>query len=286
MAYPTLAGCIMAVVFFWVAGKKYKPAARKMAGAWQEEWGARPASLRDFIKGAVERFEATGTPNHKRRYDRARATISKGLATIIELFVAGHADYAGPGTRAQAICSRSYWLSLQDAYAASAAFRAAVDAEVSNPPIYARRDGWRVLLARMKRAHPGIVRTKLDFRMTLDEGQMLDRRVAACAAILLIQADPHYLDRVIWIDEAKIRIGYPGSKPIYWYHDAYDSGAHMVVEVPSHWFSHHIDLHFYVAVNARLGLIDVQFTTGTTPPVQRHGERYMKLEPGDTYQVG
>ena len=106
----------------------------------------------------------------------------------------------------------------------------------------------------------------------------MERQMAAAAALEEVEKDPTYLQRVVFLDEAKIWLTKrTGARRKVWV-DAHDQGVRHVLrakKLPKGVAK--LCLHFYVAVNAQLGAFFFQFTTGTTDITRDYMQLHLKL---------
>jgi hypothetical protein len=250
-------------------------AAEMLRGRWKAEWGDYPSNPEHFIRDAQQRLMGTGTPGYKRHVARAPVAPRAQLPRALELFKAGCEVAVAQSEGQPPVMVHRFYSGMGDALAHCPELEGIMEELQTDPG---------ALLRSLLRLDKGLIRVRVDFKQDLTTTQKDERMACAREALQRINADPSFLDSMIWVDESRLWVSEVTDKTTHYYCDKEDPQAHAVHEVPG-MGSPKLCLHFYLAVNAQHGVILVQFTTGTTPPIKRHHRNLTSLEEGDTYQV-
>lgn len=120
------------------------------------------------------------------------------------------------------------------------------------------------LLRRMHQVDKRLKHIKLDYKEELNDLQIKSRRTAALDMLDKIEKDPTILERICWVDEWHCWCTPKDASTRVWA-DAHDQRARMVLPIPQLPAGHRpIVIRCVAVVNARLGPIHMEFTTGTT----------------------
>lgn len=120
------------------------------------------------------------------------------------------------------------------------------------------------LLRRMKEVDPNLRHIRLDYKMELNDAQRASRVAAAYQMRMAIAQDNSLLDHIIWVDEWHCWCSPEKACTKVWC-DAHDARATAVLPIPQHRRGQHpIVVRCIAFVNALLGAIHIEFTTGTT----------------------
>lgn len=120
------------------------------------------------------------------------------------------------------------------------------------------------LLRRMKEVDPKLQHIRLDYKLELNEAQRSSRIAAANEMLTAVAQDHSLLDHVIWVDEWHCWCSPEKSCTKVWC-DAHDARATAVLPIPQLRRGQHPTVVRCIAfVNALLGAIHIEFTTGTT----------------------
>ncbi len=125
------------------------------------------------------------------------------------------------------------------------------------------------LLTAMHRADSSLVFKKIFFKHTLTPAELLERSAFGQDALERLQADPHFLENTIFIDEASIVINDKTRSDVHVWCDKYDLSFTDVCPLPLHK-GEEITVRWICAVSAHKafaakgGLVYFEFTTGTT----------------------
>lgn len=133
------------------------------------------------------------------------------------------------------------------------------------------------LLRRIHEVQPTLLLSKVHIKALLSAPQRNLRKICAAWFLARLAADPHFLDKVVWIDQVKVWLfsGQPGSVKVW--HDAHAEGWEVLVSCCGAATAKPVRLCLYAAVNAIMGLVFFQFTTDTSRGVEL--EKY-KGSPG------
>lgn len=191
----------------------------------------------------------SGRPTRVEDEDAARAAeiIKKGKHVQVEITVNNQGVLVG---------TTEYYRSVQQAYAENAEIRA----------ICARNNNCSCeqLLAAMHRVDPSLVRRALRIKHDLTAAQKLNRQLAARWLQRKLRAEPDFLDRVIFIDEATIYlVGNMDNKALMVWCDKNDKQVHDVIHCPGLGKDKKIKLHFIAAVCKKYGPLYFNWTSGT-----------------------
>ena len=130
----------------------------------------------------------------------------------------------------------------------------------------------KALLRRMEKADPSLVRRTLWYKLHHTPGTIADRMRVSHSNLERAAAEPDFLRRVVWIDEATIwLVNNRHCKRRVWC-DAHDWDTHRVVKCPMMAKGKPVKVHIMCAVNYELGPFFIEFTTGT------HGIRRLHIE--------
>lgn len=121
---------------------------------------------------------------------------------------------------------------------------------------------------------------KLDMKGILTDEQKFERQRYAANLLALIQADPHLLDRFVWLDEVKIWLFNGNAPNVHVWRDAYDEAVHFVVPGCGKVGGKPMRVCMYVAVNAKVGLVGFQYTHPTTGFPERWTQQAYPGAPG------
>lgn len=137
------------------------------------------------------------------------------------------------------------------------------------------------LLKRMKQLDKNLRRVRLDYKIRLTDKQIADRLAAATKMLSHHNQDHEYLQHVCWVDEWHMWCTARDANLKVWA-DAHDARVHEVLPTPQLKSTEKpICIRCVAVVNAILGPIHMEFTTGTTD-LQRELLKDVK----DPYMVG
>lgn len=125
------------------------------------------------------------------------------------------------------------------------------------------------LLVAMHKADPTLVYRKIFFKHTLTPAELLERSGFGAEALQKLRADPDFLKKIIFIDEASIVISDKTRSDVHAWCDKYDLSFTDVCPIPLHK-GEEIVVRWICAVSAheafadKGGLVYFEFTTGTT----------------------
>ena len=201
-----------------------------------------------YLTSAVTAAAAACRPGRPPRVDKADALraaeiIKKGKPGQVEITVEGQRFLVG---------ITEYYRSVPQACAENAEIR----------EICARNGNCSCeqLLAAMHKRDQDLVRRALRIKHDLTAQNKLNRRGAA----RWLQAEPDFLDRVIFIDEATIYlVGHMDNKALMIWCDKKDKQVHEVVHCPGLPKDKKIKLHFIAAVCKKYGPLYFNWTSGT-----------------------
>jgi hypothetical protein len=125
---------------------------------------------------------------------------------------------------------------------------------------------------------------RVEFKYMLTEGQMMNRRSTAAFLLNAWRADASWLSRVWWLDETSMWIIDNDNPTQLVWADAHDEGVRVVLNTPHIAAHRSIKVHVIAAVNALLGAVWCDFTTGTTDIVRRTPDLNAPYKVGEQYQ--
>lgn len=137
---------------------------------------------------------------------------------------------------------------------------------------------------RLHQVDSSLTLRRVEFKYMLTEGQKLQRRMTAAFLLNAWRANPTCLRDVHWLDETSLWIiDNKNPSKLVWA-DAHDEGVRVVLNTP-HISSHRsIKVHLIAAVNAELGAVWCDFTTGTTEIERRTSGLNAPYKVGGQYQ--
>lgn len=142
----------------------------------------------------------------------------------------------------------------------------------------------RTLFANILRADPNVVHRTIYHRLGFTKKQVKDRREQATRLFSLYCRHPTLLDRTIWVDCATIIVKHPHTAAHKVYCDAHDENVRAVITHTSVNKNEPVYTRFWCAVNAILGPVHIEFTTGTTD--LQHSPEYLSKNSKHFYEVG
>jgi hypothetical protein len=119
------------------------------------------------------------------------------------------------------------------------------------------------LLRKLHELDPSLKAYTLDFKEELLPWHKGSRKYAARDQLDKIAGDPDHLYRICWVDEWHCWCT-PESCPLHIWADAHDQRAKAVLPIPQMATEDKVRIRCVVVVNALLGPIHMEFTTGTT----------------------
>lgn len=126
------------------------------------------------------------------------------------------------------------------------------------------------LLAAMMANDPNLHFRCRHFKLALTDKQKANRQFTAQLLLALYLSDETVLTRAVWIDECKIRLSSMARGGFKVLCDAHDEEVDEVMECS--WLGKGADvtLQIILAVNAQVGVLYCDFTTGTTDIIRHH----------------
>lgn len=140
------------------------------------------------------------------------------------------------------------------------------------------------LRSRLHQVDPLLTLRTVEFKYMLTEGQMLNRRSTAASLLNAWRIDPLCLLPVWWFDETVMWIVDNENHTRRVWADAHDEGVRVVLSTPHIAAHRSIKVHLIAAVNALLGPVWCDFTTGTTDIVRRTPGLNAPYKVGGQYQ--
>lgn len=119
------------------------------------------------------------------------------------------------------------------------------------------------LRTKMHEHDPNLKRVKLDYKEELNEHQKGSRAFAARLMMDWLREEPDFLERACWVDEWHCWCTPEHCNTKVWA-DAHDARARVVLPIKSMKNKDKVVIRCVAVVNARLGPVHMEFTTGTT----------------------
>ena len=116
------------------------------------------------------------------------------------------------------------------------------------------------LLAAMKKARPDLVYALQRVKIALSPDNIANRQARARA---LAQRTPEFWSQVVFVDETKMYVLGDSPTDVHIWRSKLATDKASVLHVGG-WGQDPVAIHVYAAVNAQLGFVAYQFTTGTT----------------------
>ena len=123
---------------------------------------------------------------------------------------------------------------------------------------------YEYLRTRLHDVVPDLKMRKVEFKYFLTENQRLARRAVATLLLGAWVTDHSFFDPVYWLDETCMWIISNDNPTVKVWADAHDEGVMAVLSSPHIQAHSKIKVHLIAAVNAQLGPVWCDFTTGTT----------------------
>lgn len=148
------------------------------------------------------------------------------------------------------------------------------------------------LLRRMHDVDPELKWGPLDAKPRLSPQNIAERREYARHMLHKHARDPTFVQRVLFIDEFKPMLLGGGAQDIKAWYDAHSDGCRPVIPGVGMAGSPPVRVCAYVCVSGDLGLVDFQYTSGTTgfpkdwPPHPMPGTTFEDIYKDPTWQVG
>lgn len=116
------------------------------------------------------------------------------------------------------------------------------------------------LLHAMRKARPDLVYALQRVKMGLSLSNIADRQAKAAK---LAEKPPEFWSRVVFVDETKMHVLGDSPTDVHIWRSKLATDKASVLHVGG-WGQTPVAIHVYAAVNAQLGFVAYQFTTGTT----------------------
>lgn len=233
----------------------------------------RPADLRAFIQRNWDKFFAEGTVHDLPHAGPHLLVPDDEVRECAAAFKEGYTREATVDSDEEVLGVRHYfYTSMAEACEQCEVIRRVMHKYDCSPDY---------LLRRMKQLDPNLKKVRLDYKIKLNPEQMASRQQAAAMLLERIRKDPTFLLRVCWIDEWHVWCTAKDAHLKVWA-DAHDSRVHEVLPTPQLKKTEKpIVIRCVAMVNAILGPIHMEFTTGTTDL-----QRDLLKEKTEPYKVG
>ena len=232
-----------------------------------------PLDLPDFIQRHANKFLTTGSVQDLPRAHRNLKVPDAEVLRCATAFKGGYtretaidADGEVPGVR------HYFFTSMAEACEQCETLRAVMRKYDCSA---------HYLLKRMKKLDKNLKRVRLDYKIRLTDKQIASRQAAAAKMLSHHNQDPEYLQHVCWVDEWHMWCTARDANLKVWA-DAHDARVHQVLPTPQLKSTEKpICIRCVAVVNAILGPIHMEFTTGTTDL-----KRELLKDVKDPYMVG
>lgn len=256
MAGHTLAARLTAVFCLALARFDLAVAVVLFNMLWNAQMTEQVSHVRSFIAHTVDRLVSTGSLRDLPRSGRPTTLTDAVVQRCVKEFKQGYTrhDVIDQRTGA-AVMVHKYYSSIYQACSENQYIRGIVERHNISP---------KHLLRRMHQLSPSLRRLRLDYKLELTPANKQHRSKAGKQMLARIRLDPSYLDRIFWVDEWHVWLT-PSEHAQYIWADAFDHHAHTVLPIPRLRRGEHPKvLRCLAIVNARLGPVHLEFTTGTT----------------------
>jgi hypothetical protein len=210
-----------------------------------------------FIAYQKKKLLETGGLQDRKRSGRKTKISKDTIAHCCEVLKGGYAVFEP----ALNTIGHRYWASIKDAVYGpnSNPFLAWVCTQHGVTP--------ELLQKRLHRHDPNLAHKHLRFKKSLSPEQVFERQWVASRLLQLSLAQPTLLDSALWVDECAINFSGNDLKTVKVYCDRRSAAAQathaMYRNIPGTRYRT-ITVRIIAAVNARIGPIYFEFTTGTT----------------------
>ena len=232
-----------------------------------------PADLQDFIQRNFDKFLTTGSVQDLPRAHRNLKVPDADVLRCATAFKEGYTREAAIDADGEVAGVRHYfYTSMADACEQCETLRSVMRKYDCSA---------KYLLKRMKQLDKNLKRVRLDYKIRLTEKQIRSRQTAAAKMLSQHNKDPEYLQHVCWVDEWHMWCTARDANLKVWA-DAHDARVHEVLPTPQLKSTEKpICIRCVAVVNAILGPIHMEFTTGTTDL-----KRELLKDVKDAYMVG
>jgi hypothetical protein len=224
---------------------------------------ATPTHPKVFITQWATRFVSTGGVDDAPRSGRPRIIPEEDAQQVATLLAEGY--------NPQHTASTS-----QGPAQPSFPFKSFAEAILLNPIIGAIVSAYqasrRTWLQAIHNAMPSLGRRKLEYKKVLTPDNKAERMAVAQRHLARMKKHPRILETVVWIDCASVWIGNLNDVGYMHWCDTTAVKDRMPLKSNLVEGGKHIKLNFIAAVNARGGLVWLDFVSGTTEPVKRSAQ--------------
>lgn len=237
-------------------------------GTWNKVMKEKVTHVKDFINDNMYKFVTTGSVHDLPRTGRPHKIDDDLAKQCAVAFKAGYAD--------DEVIDQDQHIQGSIHHFYSCMWEAEADCELIRNTIRVKEVSAQHLLRRMEEVDPHLRKIKLDYKLELNEHQKMSRKSAAATLLQKHKDDNTFLDRIIWADEWHCWCT-PQHADIKVWCDAHDARARVVLPIPQLKKGQKpLVIRCIAFVNAKLGPIHIEFTTGTDD-LQR--ELVDRLEP-------
>ena len=263
MGGHSLAARLHAVMCFAMAKLSLSGAILLFKQTWNAQKEEKVNHVKSFIALSYHRLSTTYSLRDFPRSGRRKLVSNEVVLKCADEFKSGY-------TRNTVIDEGTGQVGLEHKYY-STIYQACQENEYIGKIVNKYNISPKHLLARMHAVCPSIKRMRLEYKLQLTVQNMEDRREAAVTLLRHIDNDARlqpppsafYLERIFWVDEWHVWLT-PNDCAQYIWADAFDQHAHSVLPIPQLKRGEQPRvLRCLAVVNAVLGPVHIEFTTGT-----------------------
>lgn len=211
--------------------------------------------VKDFIARTVTNLTTRGTVHDKPRSGRRLKLSNERVDDCVQALKAGY--------EVTAVLDEHTGLVGTDHVFYTTVTQAAIECKTIKECLAEFNISVDYLRTRMHERDPNLKHIKLDYKEELDEQQKGGRQAAAKLMLARLAHEPDFLDRVCWVDEWHCWCTPEHCATKVWA-DAHDARARAVLPIKKQKNQDKVLIRCVAVVNARLGPIHMEFTTGTT----------------------
>lgn len=220
MGYYSVTARILAVYCWCIAAGVIGEALTVWNNSYIPEQHGDIKDPRSFIKYNGEKFLETGTTANRSHHPDTKIISDDDARLAARVLKSGYLTWRQPSKPNLPMqLTHVYWTSVRKACAESPLLNSLIK-EYHISPDY--------ILKRMHEVDPDLVWRSVDYKVDLLEEQKTARRGCALELLDLLKRVPHFLFRVVWIDEVSIWLVSKDAS-VHVYADAHDEGVKQVV---------------------------------------------------------
>jgi len=253
--YHSTAARVAAVLCMAMCCLQIEPATMLFVLLWNVLMDEPVADVRNFILRNFNKFITTGSV-----HDRPRAGRTPSMPSEVVMECAKHLK---AGYRVWGIVDENTGVLGWKHNFYTTITEAATECEYIKGALTDYNVSVDYLRAKLHELDPSLKRFKVDYKAELDIHQKGSRMVASRWMLEQKEQHPGFLERVCWVDEWHMWCT-PERCPLHIWADAHDERVKAVLPIPQLETHEKVLIRCVAVVNARLGPIHMEFTTGTT----------------------